>query len=272
MNIEEGGWEDFQNWLRKLREKELPKSSTPLLYRGHGDSNWKLETTLERNGWALASLREYYFLTLKIAPTVATFADAKVPDFNEKLLEKFSTKGAILEVNPFYDLQSYQFMIYLRHHGFPSPLLDWSESPYVASFFAFRDLNPEVKMRSIYVYCETSTGAKGQALGAPTIRIIRSSSHGQPRHFHQQSVYSVCESFENSGWRYDSHQHVFEQTWSQKQQDLLWRFDIPSSERAKVLRCLNEFNLNAFTLFYTDDTLLETLWDRERVLPIMHKR
>jgi hypothetical protein len=270
MNIERGGWEDFQVWLRKLREERLPQVSANLLFRGHGDSNWKLETTLERSGWSLASLREYYLLTLRIAPTVATFADAKTPDYDQGILEKFSIKESILEVNPFYDLPSYQFMTYLRHHGFPSPLLDWSESPYVASFFAFRDPNPNVSARSIYTYCETSTGVKGQSLGAPTMRIIRGGAHGQPRHFHQQSVYSVCESFKNgTGWQYDSHQHVFEQTWRGKEQDLLWRFDIPSSERAKVLRSLDEFNLNAFTLFNTDDTLLETLWNRERVLPAM---
>src|SRR5579871_975887 len=34
----------------------------------------------------------------------------------------------------------YDYMAYLRHHGFPSPLLDWTRSPYVAAFFAFRDL------------------------------------------------------------------------------------------------------------------------------------
>lgn len=29
------------------------------------------------------------------------------------------------------------FMTHLRHCGFPSPILDWSRSPYVAAYFAF---------------------------------------------------------------------------------------------------------------------------------------
>jgi hypothetical protein len=31
----------------------------------------------------------------------------------------------------------YEYMAYLRHHGFPSPLLDWTRSPYIAAYFAF---------------------------------------------------------------------------------------------------------------------------------------
>ena len=64
-------------------------------------------------------------------------------------------------------------MVYLRHHGFPSPLIDWSYSPYVAAFFAFRDDSAgKPEKRSIYAYCESPEGVKGGALGERTIRPI----------------------------------------------------------------------------------------------------
>lgn len=49
-------------------------------------------------------------------------------------------------------------------------------------------------------------------------------------------------------------------------QDFLWKFNIPSSGRIRVLRRLDDDNLNAFSLFDTDETLLETMWFREYVL------
>jgi hypothetical protein len=46
-------------------------------------------------------------------------------------------------------------------------------------------------------------------------------------------------------------------------QDFLWKFDLPSSERTKVLGVLNDYNLNAFSLFGSEESLLETMWLRE---------
>ena len=43
----------------------------------------------------------------------------------------------------------------------------------------------------------------------------------------------------------------------------LWKFNLPSSERRKVLAHLSEHNLNAHSLFGSEESFLETLADRE---------
>jgi hypothetical protein len=50
------------------------------------------------------------------------------------------------------------------------------------------------------------------------------------------------------------------------EQDFLWKFNLPSAERVKVLRLLNDYNLNAFSLFDSEESLLETMWFREYAL------
>ena len=63
--------------------------------------------------------------------------------------------------------------------------------------------------------------------------------------------------------RFDSHEKVFENRRPNQDQDLVWKFDIPSDERDKVLGILSAYNLNAFSLFGSEESLLETMWYRE---------
>lgn len=50
-NINAKDWEEFEERLKEVRESEAARGrSTDFLYRGLGDSNWTLETTLERAG------------------------------------------------------------------------------------------------------------------------------------------------------------------------------------------------------------------------------
>jgi hypothetical protein len=46
----------------------------------------------------------------------------------------------------------------------------------------------------------------------------------------------------------------------------LWKFELPSTEREKVLRVLSDYNLNAYSLFSSEESLLETMWIQEHVL------
>jgi hypothetical protein len=256
-------WETFDQKLEGLRATYTSKSY-PLLFRGQGNSQWKLETTLERKAKNNLLFSEYFRLICgRMGPEVETFAGVDVPEYKPASLKTFSDRELLTNFQ-FPEMNVYRYMVYLRHFGFPSPLLDWSRSPYVAAFFAFReDLNDDVPNRSIYIYCKSPSGITGGALGEPTIHPIGPYVQSHHRHFRQRSDYTICGRFDTTHeqWRFDSHQQVIEHR--RPNQDFLWKFDILSSERDKVLRVLNDYNLNAFSLFGSEESLLETMWLRE---------
>lgn len=265
--IETLDWETFEQKVKELRAKYRSESS-PLLFRGQGNSEWPLTTTLERSGAERMLFTEYYqLICASMGPEVKTFAGVDVPTYDHKLCEPYRNSDLLYEVGDIFPMPVYRYMAYLRHFGFPSPLLDWSRSPFVAAFFAFRNELPteKVQNRSVFVYCERPEGQKGGKLGEPRIRQIGPYVQTHERHFRQRCDYTICGSFdENYGWRFDSHQTVFDS--ELPRQDYLWKFDLPSSEREKILAALNDYNLNAFSLFGSDESLLETMWFREHIL------
>jgi hypothetical protein len=257
-------WESFGQQVEELRAEWGESSSSPLLFRGQANALWPLATTLERRGQTRMSFRDFYRLITTVGPAVESFTGVNAPEYDHELPKTFATMESFFDPDRFPSGAVYPYMIYLRHHGFPSPLLDWSRSPYVAAFFAFSSDQPESPAaRSIFVYSEAPGGVKGGAVGEPTIRALGPYVKAHRRHFRQQSTYTICHSYQ-SQWQFDSHQHVFDH--ARPGQDLLWRFDLPSAERVKILRSLNDFNLNAFSLFDSEEALLETMWLREYVL------
>ena len=150
-------WAAFTAELQKLRDElteNFPGRAPELLFRGQSDSSWPLTTTLERAGCEGMSFDEYYRLTVqRVRPAVETITGATwdVPDYDLAMEKAFLS----LTVNPFFPRgfpspSFYRYMVYLRHDGFPSPLLDWTSSMHIASFFAFRTAGAAEK-RSIYV-------------------------------------------------------------------------------------------------------------------------
>jgi hypothetical protein len=79
----------------------------------------------------------------------------------------------------------------------------------------------------------------------------------------QQSSYTVCCDWaEDCGWFFAPHDPAFREP-TDIEQDRLWRFDIPATERQSVVKDLQTFGVNAHSLFGTEETLLEALWEKE---------
>ncbi len=93
--------------VKHLNDDTNPNSK-PLWYRGHSISTWKLESSYDR---------------LKRPPKETTLVNEFRQNANY-LLDKHTPKN------------DFDWLFLMQHYGVPTRLLDWTESPLVALYFA----------------------------------------------------------------------------------------------------------------------------------------
>lgn len=258
-------WAGFKKWLIKLKriQNELHDHSwgsfvSPLLFRGQSNSSWPLNTTLERWNPKEMSLLEYYRLLRRIQPQIET-ATSRQWDLIEldRVKEWEETTILLLEDKlPYHD-----YLAYLRHNGFPSPLLDWTKSPYIAAFFAFRNgPKKQAKRVSLFAYLELGGMGKSHAGNDPLIFTPHPYIRTHNRHYLQQSRYSVCVQKRENHLYFSDHERAIAISDDYRQkQDIIWKFTIPSTEWRAVLKDLCAFNINPYSLFGSEESLMENL-------------
>ena len=271
-------WDEF----RKLIDETLPRLRlnkeqandgrhlAEALFRSVGNWDWGLETTLERSIDAehTETLESYYQKIDRSKPAVESLTGKEwpgIPDWRSFRAElDRSAEGGIDHI--LSNIPSiYQYLIYLRHHSFPSPLLDWTRSAYVAALFAFDAMDRSAKGVAIYVYIRDSRQSSGTD---EQLFVVGPYIRTHPRHFLQQSQYSLYVQLQVEGsgdtrhcdYRFLSHGSALDNGLNS---DMFLKILVPASERRQALMQLDSMNLNPYTLFSSEESLIRTIARRE---------
>jgi hypothetical protein len=103
--------------------KALEQFAGRCVFRGHRNSKWPLSTTLSRHRRA-----PYH-------PKTSWDVD--------EMLRRFLVNLKTMGIDPPYVHDTRRARLeFARHYGVPSPLIDFSHSPYIAAFFAFSGVRP----------------------------------------------------------------------------------------------------------------------------------
>jgi hypothetical protein len=227
------GWEGFKKGVNALEQKRY-------IYRGQENNTWRLRTSFHRTGRA----------------DLERFARDDIPDLNRTF------SAASHNVFNLGDANHYAAFIHLaQHHGYPTPLLDWTWSPYVAAFFAFRNIKKTEKSRKrVRIFkldlVEWLKLPKADRLFGvpPNATILNPLAFGNARAIPQQSI-SIVSNVD------DIESHIESVELGQKRA-YLEAFDLAANDRDYVMKELALMGITAGAFFTRFVGACESLRER----------
>lgn len=229
LEIEFSSWKYFHDYIR---QQMLDYSH--YVWRGQRDSGWKLESSLDR--------------LLKAKPK------ADRPSLANRHLERFQLAARGRRgPNPSRLDDENEWWALGQHQSLATPLLDWTESPFVALYFAFeRAEKPSSGKRVVWAISHTGSLVKKNkeiakahvgADRAPILEFIKPHHDDNARLVSQAGLFSRGPlGIPVEAW--------IEQHYAGIIASLpLIKLVIPDKERPECLRTLNRMNINHVTLF-----------------------
>ncbi len=229
-------WDSYQQWV-----SETIKVDKTYYYRGQQNSSWKLQTSFHR-------------YSEKLQITMPDYLDKIIPD-----VSYYVSATQNEEIDLSNEIQFGAMLGKLQHHGFPTPLLDWTLSPYIAAYFAFKDVDPHISSSekvSIYIFdimlwSESAPQSLNLRDEIPFVSAFRPLAKNNPRMIQQMAATTATNISDLTTYLLNSGQ--------KSNKVYLYKVDLPASERKHVMNELNLMGINSMTMFPDFDGICSSM-------------
>lgn len=208
-------WKYFHDYLQ-----ESLIDSDNYIFRGQKEETWKIEPTLIR------------FCRSKPSIKFETLLKSHLSSF------KYSIRGRAQNLKDIIDNED-ELWALGQHFGLMTPLLDFTESPYVSAYFAYQEKETNSQYRVIYGLSKAAveSGLKDDLI------------FFKPLTDHNKRLISQGGSFVKFKSEIDL-ETLIKKTYKEDEKRIkLYKIKVPNKNRELCLKFLNSMNINHNTLF-----------------------